>query len=108
MTEVLAGTVAETARLGERVLAEVEQVIVGKPEAVKMVLLGVLASGHILIEDLPGLGKTLLARTFATVLGLEFTRVQFTPDMLPADLTGASVLDLRTGDPVFRPGPCAR
>ncbi len=105
MTDVLAGTVAETARLGERVLAEVEQLIVGKPEAVKMVLLGVLASGHILIEDLPGLGKTLLARTFATVLGLEFTRVQFTPDMLPADLTGASVLDLRTGDPVFRPGP---
>ena len=105
MTEVLAGTVAGTARMGERVLAEVEQIIVGKPEAVKMVLLGVLASGHILIEDLPGLGKTLLARTFATVLGLEFTRVQFTPDMLPADLTGASVLDLRTGDPVFRPGP---
>ena len=105
MTEVLAGTVAGTARLGERVLAEVEQIIVGKPEAVKMVLLGVLASGHILIEDLPGLGKTLLARTFATVLGLEFTRVEFTPDMLPADLTGASVLDLRTGDPVFRPGP---
>ena len=70
-----------------------------------MVLLGVLASGHILIEDLPGLGKTLLARTFATVLGLEFTRVQFTPDMLPADLTGATVLDLATGDAVFRPGP---
>jgi MoxR-like ATPase len=105
VTEVLAGTVADTARLSERVLAEVEQVIVGKPETVRMVLLGVLASGHILIEDLPGLGKTLLARTFATVLGLEFTRVQFTPDMLPADLTGTTVLDLRTGDPVFRPGP---
>ena len=69
------------------------------------VLLGVLASGHILIEDLPGLGKTLLARTFATVLGLEFTRVQFTPDMLPADLTGAMVLDLTTGEAAFRPGP---
>ena len=77
----------------------------GKPEAVRLVLLGVLASGHILIEDLPGLGKTLLARTFATVLGLEFTRVQFTPDMLPADLTGAVVLDLATGQAVFRPGP---
>ena len=105
VTEVLPVTVAETARLGERVLAEVEQVIVGKPEAVRLVLLGVLASGHILIEDLPGLGKTLLARTFATVLGLEFTRVQFTPDMLPADLTGATVLDLATGEAVFRPGP---
>jgi MoxR-like ATPase len=105
VTEVLPVTVAETARLGERVLAEVEQVIVGKPEAIRLVLLGVLASGHILIEDLPGLGKTLLARTFATVLGLEFTRVQFTPDMLPADLTGATVLDLATGEAVFRPGP---
>jgi MoxR-like ATPase len=105
MTDVLAGTVADTSRLCERVLAEVDQVIVGKPEATQMVLLGVLASGHILIEDLPGLGKTLLARTFAAVLGLEFTRVQFTPDMLPADLTGTMVLDLRTGDPVFRPGP---
>ena len=105
MTEVLAGTVADTARLAERVLAEVEQIIVGKPEATKMVLLGVLASGHILIEDLPGLGKTLLARTFASVLGLRFTRIQFTPDMLPADLTGVTVLDLGTGEPRFRPGP---
>jgi len=98
-------TIADTARQCEKVLAEVEQVIVGKPAAARLVLLGVLASGHILIEDLPGLGKTLLARTFARVLGLEFTRVQFTPDMLPADLTGTVVLDLRTGDPVFRPGP---
>jgi MoxR-like ATPase len=105
MTEVLAGDLASTASRCERILAEVERVIVGKREAVTVVLLGVLASGHILIEDLPGLGKTLLARTFAAVLGLEFTRVQFTPDMLPADLTGATVLDLRTGEPVFRPGP---
>jgi MoxR-like ATPase len=105
VTDVATGTVADTARLAERILAEVDQVIVGKRGTVEMVLLGVLASGHILIEDLPGLGKTLLARTFATVLGLEFTRVQFTPDMLPADLTGAMVLDLATGDAVFRPGP---
>ena len=105
MTDVLAGTVADTARLCRRILAEVGEVIVGKPEATELVLLGVLASGHILIEDLPGLGKTLLARTFAGVLGLEFTRVQFTPDMLPADLTGAMVLDLASGEAVFRPGP---
>jgi MoxR-like ATPase len=98
-------TIADTARQCEKILAEVEQVIVGKPAAARLVLLGVLASGHILIEDLPGLGKTLLARTFARVLGLHFTRVQFTPDMLPADLTGTTLLDLRTGDPVFRPGP---
>ena len=105
MTETVTGTVADTARLCERILTEVGQVIVGKRDAMTMVLLGVLASGHILIEDLPGLGKTLLARTFATVLGLEFTRVQFTPDMLPADLTGAMVLNLSTGEPAFRPGP---
>jgi len=105
VTEVLTGPLADTARRCERIRAEVERVIVGKPEAVTMVLLGILAAGHILIEDLPGLGKTLLARTVAAVLGLDFTRVQFTPDMLPADLTGATVPDLRTGDPVFRPGP---
>ena len=105
VTQAPSVSIADTARQCERILAEVERVIVGKRHTVRMVLLGVLASGHILIEDLPGLGKTLLARTFATVLGLDFTRVQFTPDMLPADLTGATVLDLRTGDPVFRPGP---
>ncbi len=105
MTKTVTGTVADTARLCEQILGEVEQVIVGKREAIITVLLGVLASGHILIEDLPGLGKTLLARTFATVLGLDFKRVQFTPDMLPADLTGAMVLDLGTGEAAFRPGP---
>ena len=105
MTKTVTGTVADTAQLCERILGEVEQVIVGKREAITAVLLGVLASGHILIEDLPGLGKTLLARTFATVLGLDFKRVQFTPDMLPADLTGAMVLDLATGEAAFRPGP---
>ena len=105
MTGTLAPSVSATAERCSRVLAEVERVIVGKREAVAQVLLGILASGHILIEDLPGLGKTLLARTFATTLGLEFTRVQFTPDMLPADLLGATVLDLATGEAVFRPGP---
>jgi MoxR-like ATPase len=105
VTGVLAGPVTGTAQRCERILAEVEKVIVGKRETVTLVLLGVLAAGHILIEDLPGLGKTLLARTFAQVLGLKFTRVQFTPDMLPADLTGATVPDLRTGEPVFRAGP---
>jgi MoxR-like ATPase len=105
LTGTLASPVAATADKCERILAEVGQVIVGKREAVSQVLLGILASGHILIEDLPGLGKTLLARSFATVLGLEFTRVQFTPDLLPADLTGAPVLDPGTQHVVFRPGP---
>jgi MoxR-like ATPase len=71
----------------------------------ELVLVGVLASGHVLLEDLPGLGKTLMARSFATVLGLDFTRVQFTPDLLPSDLTGAAVYDQRSGELVFRPGP---
>jgi MoxR-like ATPase len=97
--------VRRTAALAADILAKIEQIIVGKHDAVTQVLLGILASGHILIEDLPGLGKTLLARSFATVLGLKFTRVQFTPDMLPADLTGAPVLDPATGEPAFRPGP---
>jgi MoxR-like ATPase len=107
MTGTLAPSVTATAQRSAQVLAEVEQVIVGKHEAVSQVLLCILASGHLLIEDLPGLGKTLLARTFAATLGLEFTRVQFTPDMLPSDLTGAPVLDPRTGEVVFRPGPPA-
>jgi MoxR-like ATPase len=75
MTGTLAPSVTATAQRCVEVLAEVEQVIVGKHEAVSQVLLGILASGHLLIEDLPGLGKTLLARTFAATLGLQFTRV---------------------------------
>ena len=105
MTGTLVPSVTTTAQRCAQVLGEVERVIVGKREAVAQVLLGILASGHILIEDLPGLGKTLLARTFATTLGLRFTRVQFTPDMLPSDLTGSPVLDPRTGEVVFRRGP---
>ncbi len=105
MTSSLAPAVNATAQRCDQILTEIERIIVGKRTAVAHVLLGILASGHILIEDLPGLGKTLLARSFATALGLEFTRVQFTPDMLPSDLTGAPVLDPRTGGVEFRPGP---
>jgi MoxR-like ATPase len=93
---------------GERahaVLDEVERAVVGKRAALELVMLGVLAGGHVLIEDLPGLGKTLLARSFAAALGLEFTRVQFTPDLLPSDVTGAPFYDQRSGEMVFRPGP---
>ena len=93
---------------GERahaVLAEVERAVVGKRAALELVMLGVLAGGHTLIEDLPGLGKTLLARSFAAVLGLDFSRIQFTPDLLPSDVSGAPFYDQRTGEMVFRPGP---
>jgi MoxR-like ATPase len=69
------------------------------------VLIAILAGGHVLLEDLPGLGKTLIARSFATALGLEFARIQFTPDLLPSDVVGAPLYDQRTGEMVFRPGP---
>jgi MoxR-like ATPase len=69
------------------------------------VLTGILAGGHVLLEDLPGLGKTLIARSFARVLGLDFARVQFTPDLLPSDVVGAPLYDQRTSEMVFRPGP---
>jgi MoxR-like ATPase len=78
---------------------------VGKREALTLVLCGVLAGGHVLLEDLPGLGKTLAARSLARALGLGFTRAQFTPDLLPADLTGSFVYDQRTHEFVFRRGP---
>jgi MoxR-like ATPase len=98
-------TISETAARCAEILDEVERVIVGKREVLRLVLLGILAGGHVLLEDLPGLGKTMMARSFARVLGLQFTRIQFTPDLLPADVSGASVYDQRTGEIVFRPGP---
>jgi MoxR-like ATPase len=88
-----------------RILAEVERAVVGKPDQLELVLVGFLAKGHVLIEDLPGLAKTLIARSFAQVLGLDFSRVQFTPDLMPADVTGASIYDPRRAELLFRPGP---
>ena len=95
---------ATTARAAA-VLDEIERVVVGKRSALTLILTTVLASGHVLIEDLPGLGKTLIARSFAAALGLDFTRVQFTPDLLPADLLGSTVYDMQSGHFEFRPGP---
>jgi MoxR-like ATPase len=87
------------------VLDEVERAVVGQRRALELVLIGILAGGHILLEDLPGLGKTLIARSFARVLGLDFARIQFTPDLLPSDVIGAPLYDQRSGEMVFRPGP---
>jgi MoxR-like ATPase len=87
------------------VLDEIERVVVGKRAALTLILTTVLARGHVLIEDLPGLGKTLIARSFAAALGLDFTRVQFTPDLLPADLLGSTVYDMQSGRFEFRQGP---
>ena len=89
----------------EAVLDEIGRVVVGKRAALTLILTTVLACGHVLIEDLPGLGKTLIARSFAAALGLDFTRVQFTPDLLPADLLGSTVYDMQSGRFEFRPGP---
>jgi MoxR-like ATPase len=89
----------------EVVLAEVERAIVGKRGVLELVLLGILSSGHVLLEDVPGLAKTLMARSFAAALGIDFSRIQFTPDLLPADITGSSIFDQRSHRFDFRKGP---
>jgi MoxR-like ATPase len=95
----------EVERISQRILDEVERAVVGKRDALELVLLGLLADGHILIEDFPGLAKTLIARSFAQVASMDFRRVQFTPDLMPADVTGSSIFDQRASDFDFRPGP---
>lgn len=87
------------------VLDEVDRAVVGKREQLSWVLAALVSGGHVLLEDLPGLGKTLAARSLATALGLDFVRAQFTPDLLPSDLTGSHVFDQRTSEFDFRPGP---
>jgi MoxR-like ATPase len=98
-------SVAEASALGGRVMDEVARAVVGKREPLMLVLAAILAKGHVLLEDFPGLGKTLAARSFAQALGLEFARAQFTPDLLPADLTGSFLYDQRRGEFEFRRGP---
>jgi MoxR-like ATPase len=96
---------AEVGVLAQRVLDEVECAVIGKRPTLELVALGLLADGHVLIEDFPGLAKTLLARSFAQVASMRFSRVQFTPDLMPSDVTGSSIFDQRRGDFEFRPGP---
>jgi MoxR-like ATPase len=100
-------TIQEVSKLSKQVVSEVERAIVGKRDLLEMIMAAALAGGHVLLEDYPGLGKTLIARSFATVLGLDFKRIQFTPDLLPGDITGGYVynrvgnkFELRKG-PVF-------
>ena len=89
----------------EKVIANIEQVIVGKHETVELTVIGLLCQGHLLIEDVPGVGKTMLARSLARSIGCEFSRIQFTPDMLPSDVTGVSIFNQVTREFEFRPGP---
>ncbi|HRV93122.1 MAG TPA: MoxR family ATPase [Anaerolineae bacterium] len=93
------------AQLAERVMSNVEQVIIGKHDVVELTLLALLCQGHLLIEDVPGTGKTILARAVARSIGCSFRRIQFTPDMLPSDVTGVSVFNQKTTEFEFRPGP---
>ena len=96
---------AEVGRISSRVVDEVETVVVGKRDALELLMLGLLADGHVLIEDYPGLAKTLMARSFAQVMSMDFSRIQFTPDLMPSDVTGSSVYNQRESDFEFRPGP---
>jgi MoxR-like ATPase len=91
--------------VGERLLQNVERVIVGKRHEVIQTLVGLLCQGHLLIEDVPGVGKTMLAKTLARSIGCTFSRIQFTPDMLPSDVTGISVFNQQSREFEFRPGP---
>ena len=91
--------------VAERLVRNVEQVIIGKRDAIDLIIVGLLSRGHILIEDVPGVGKTMLARSLASSLGCSFSRIQFTPDMLPSDVTGVSIFNQKTREFEFRPGP---
>jgi len=98
-------TIEEVGSLSERVLDEVERAIIGKRSPLELILLGILADGHVLLEDYPGLAKTLIARSFAQATTLQFSRIQFTPDLMPSDVTGSSIFNQRNAEFEFRPGP---
>jgi len=97
--------VEDAARVSQDVVENVERVIVGNHDQIEHLLVAILARGHVLLEDVPGVGKTMLARAVATSVDCSFQRVQFTPDLLPSDITGASVFNQKTREFEFRPGP---
>ncbi len=96
---------ADVQAIANRIIENVEKVIVGKRQSVQLTVLGLIAQGHILIEDVPGVGKTVLAKSLSKSVGCKFQRIQFTPDMLPSDVTGVSVFNQKTLEFEFRPGP---
>jgi MoxR-like ATPase len=105
MNETETLTVEQVGEQAERILDEVEKAVVGKRNALETVLLALLGDGHVLLEDYPGLAKTLIARSFAQVCEMQFSRIQFTPDLMPSDVTGSAIYDQRRRDFEFRPGP---
>ena len=105
MATVTANTHVNVKPIAERLIGNVEKVIVGKAAEVQLTLTGLLCQGHLLIEDVPGVGKTTLAKALARSLGTTFNRLQFTPDMLPSDVTGVSIFNQQTREFEFRPGP---
>ena len=98
-------SVQDLATAVQRVISNVERVIVGKAESVAFSLIAVICHGHVLIEDVPGVGKTVLTKAIARSIGCTFKRIQFTPDLLPSDVTGTSIYNQKTGNFEFRPGP---
>jgi len=96
---------ADVQAIANRIVENVERVIIGKKQSVQLTVLGLLSQGHILIEDVPGVGKTVLAKSISRSVGCKFQRIQFTPDMLPSDVTGISVFNQKTREFEFRPGP---
>ena len=105
MINTLEATSVDLKSAAERIIGNVEKVIVGKNAEVKLTLVGLLCQGHLLIEDVPGVGKTMLAKALARSIGTTFNRIQFTPDMLPSDVTGVSIYNQMTREFEFRHGP---
>ena len=104
-TTTLEPALVDLQTVADRVISNVEKVIVGKSAEVQLTLVGLLCQGHLLIEDVPGVGKTMLAKALARSIGTTFNRIQFTPDMLPSDVTGVSIFNQLTRQFEFRPGP---
>jgi len=101
----VAGAIADAQRMAEKIVQNVEKVMVGKGEVVRLAVIALISQGHLLIEDAPGVGKTMLARSLAKSISCSFKRIQFAPDMLPGDITGVSVFNQKLGDFEYRPGP---
>src|SRR4051794_33763725 len=104
-SEVSAPDVDELMSMLNRLLENIGSVVLGKPEVIRLAVVALLAEGHVLIEDVPGVGKTLLARALAASIDCSFRRLQFTPDLLPSDILGSSIYNATSGDFVFKPGP---